>query len=111
LKGDWIDNSDDLQGQIRSGRFFDPFVKVFLDDPENWTKKSWTWAIGMMILVGVLFLCFCSSLFPTKKKKKRSGHKRTQQTRTRAQRVSSPVPRKGYYSPRNNTPKPSAPPC
>mmetsp|Transcript_324 Transcript_324/g.780 ORF Transcript_324/g.780 Transcript_324/m.780 type:complete len:819 (+) Transcript_324:199-2655(+) len=111
LKGDWIDTSDDLQGQIRSGRFFDPFVKVFLDDPENWTKKSWTWAIGMMILVGVLFLCFCSSFFPTKKKKKRSGHKRTQQTRTRAQRVSSPVPRKGYYSPRNNTPKPSAPPC
>jgi len=118
LKGDWIENSEDLKDKIRDGRFFDPLIKIFLDDPQNWTKDSWVWAIGLMIIVGVLFLCFCSSFFQENKKMKKRHYsdrgkrkKRHAHSPRRQQRLNIPhSPQRPNYYHQSKTPQPSAPP-
>jgi len=76
LHGDWVDNADSVGGKVRKAGFFDNFVKLFVDDPDDWSNTTKAWGAGFATIVAILFLCLCQSLFPTRKAKTRGGKKR-----------------------------------
>jgi len=68
--GRYIDDSSLLKSFLRKG-IFDSLVAVFVDHPDKWTTASWAWAGGLFVLLLLMILCICSSVWPSKKPRRR----------------------------------------
>ena len=66
--GDFLDSAGGLFDNLEEN-FFDPLIKVFVDNPDAWTTASWAWAGGLLTVFFMLVLCICSSVVPQRPRK------------------------------------------
>lgn len=67
--GGFLDDSSGLLNNVEEN-FFDPLVAVFVDHPDTWSTASWAWAGGLIAVFVILLLCICSSVWPSRSKKR-----------------------------------------